>query len=227
MGGAYSSWERTNVLYATSFVCLGAKAKFHLKNPKVLVVFDDISEICWPQSRSSVMVIPRYLADWTCSNICWCNEYSNLICLSGRYHDTLIEWHLATLNFICQPASHCASRSRSSCKIRQKESICSYTGHNHQQTNGQMIWCCQGDCWWIPRKGLVQGPSLGEHQIKRTGSDACPSSTTCCERLESYELIHLWTILSHNSPVYIIAFCVVPCQNFDWSKWCFLQFSYT
>ena len=76
MGDAYWSWGQTNVLYATSFVCLGAKAKFRLRNPKVLVAFDDISEICWPQSRSSVMVIPRYLVDWTCSNICWCNEYS-------------------------------------------------------------------------------------------------------------------------------------------------------
>ena len=121
MGDAYSSWGRTNVLYVTSFVCLGAKAKFRLRNPKVLVAFDDISEICWSQSRSSVMVIPRYLADWTCSNICWCKEYSNLICLSGRCRDTLIEWHLATLNFICQLASHCASRSRSSCKIKQSE----------------------------------------------------------------------------------------------------------
>ena len=108
-------------LYATSFVCLGAKAKLRLRNPKVLAAFDVISEICWPKSRSSVMVMPRYLADCTCSNICWCNEYSNLICLSGRCRDTLIEWHLATLNFICQSASHCAGRSRLSWKIKQSE----------------------------------------------------------------------------------------------------------
>ena len=35
-----------NVLYATSFVCLGAKAKLRRRNPKVLVALDVISEIC-------------------------------------------------------------------------------------------------------------------------------------------------------------------------------------
>ena len=193
MGDAYSSWGQTNVLYATSFVCLGAKAKFRLRNPKVLVAFDDISEICWPQSRSSVMVIPRYLADWTCSNICWYNEYSNLICLSGRCRDTLIEWHLATLNFICQSASHCASRSRSSCKIRQSEGEYMFLYRTQSSANKRT------DDLMLSGRSLMNtkkrtGPRTepwGTPDKTGTGSDSSPSSTTCCERLESHELIHL------------------------------------
>ena len=39
MGAAYSSSGRTKVLYATSFVLLGAKAKFLRRKPSVLVAF--------------------------------------------------------------------------------------------------------------------------------------------------------------------------------------------
>ena len=43
---AYSSLGRTKVLYATSLVLLGAKAKFLRRKSKVLVALDEISEIC-------------------------------------------------------------------------------------------------------------------------------------------------------------------------------------
>ena len=46
MGAAYSSLGRTKVLYATSFVLLGAKAKFLLWKPSVLVALEEISETC-------------------------------------------------------------------------------------------------------------------------------------------------------------------------------------
>ena len=46
MGAAYSNLGRTKVLYATSLVLLGAKAKFLRRKPKVLVALDEISEIC-------------------------------------------------------------------------------------------------------------------------------------------------------------------------------------
>ena len=45
MGTAYSNLGRTKVLYATSLVLLGAKAKFLRRKPKVLVALDEISEI--------------------------------------------------------------------------------------------------------------------------------------------------------------------------------------
>ena len=47
MGAAYSSLGRTKVLYATSFVLLGAKAKFLRRKPSVLVALEEISETCW------------------------------------------------------------------------------------------------------------------------------------------------------------------------------------
>ena len=48
IGAAYSSLGRTNVyvLYATSLVCLGAKAKLRRRKPNVLVALDEISEMC-------------------------------------------------------------------------------------------------------------------------------------------------------------------------------------
>ena len=42
MGAAYSSLGRTKVLYATSFVLLGAKAKFLRRKPSVLVALEDM-----------------------------------------------------------------------------------------------------------------------------------------------------------------------------------------
>ena len=39
MGAAYSSLGQTKVLYATSFVLLGAKAKFLGRKPSVLVAW--------------------------------------------------------------------------------------------------------------------------------------------------------------------------------------------
>ena len=74
MGAAYSSLGRTKVLYATSFVLLGAKGKFLRRKPSVLVALEEISETCWPQSMLSVMVIPRYFADWTFSKVWLCSE---------------------------------------------------------------------------------------------------------------------------------------------------------
>ena len=60
MGAAYSSLGRTKVLYATSLVLLGAKAKYLRRKPSILVALEEISEMCGPQSE---IVIPRYFAD--------------------------------------------------------------------------------------------------------------------------------------------------------------------
>ena len=46
MGAAYSSLGQTKVLYATSFVLLGAKAKFMRRKPSVLVSLEEIFEMC-------------------------------------------------------------------------------------------------------------------------------------------------------------------------------------
>ena len=46
MGAAYSSLDLTKVLYATSLVHIGAKAKFLRRKPSVLVPLKEISETC-------------------------------------------------------------------------------------------------------------------------------------------------------------------------------------
>ena len=63
--------------------------------------------MCWPQSILSEMVISRYLADWTFPKFsCEGNNQREFVCNADAesLYDrvTLIEWHLATLNFICQ-----------------------------------------------------------------------------------------------------------------------------
>ena len=63
MGAAYSSLVQTKVLYATSLVLHGAKAKFLQRKPSVLVALEEISGMRWSQSMLSVMVIPRYFAN--------------------------------------------------------------------------------------------------------------------------------------------------------------------
>ena len=46
MVAAYSSLGQTKVLYATSLVLRGAKAKILGKKPSVLVALEEISEMC-------------------------------------------------------------------------------------------------------------------------------------------------------------------------------------
>ena len=48
MGAAYSSLGRTKVLYATSLVLQGAKAKFLRRKPSVLVALEEISDVLTP-----------------------------------------------------------------------------------------------------------------------------------------------------------------------------------
>ena len=140
------------------------------------------SEICWPQSRLSLIVIPRYLADWTCSNIWSWRVLLNIICLSGRCRFTLIEWHLATLNFICQLASHLTKLSRSPVRFHsQQRSLYFYIVHNRQQkTNRPDV------VWKIidknkKRTGTRTEP-WGKPDKTGTGSEAMPSKTAFCER---------------------------------------------
>ena len=46
MWAAYSNLGRNKVLYATSLVLLGAKAKFLRRKPSVKVALEEISEMC-------------------------------------------------------------------------------------------------------------------------------------------------------------------------------------
>ena len=69
MGAAYSDLGQTKLLYATSLVLSGEKAKFLRRKPSAL---EEISEMCLvrrPQSILSEIVIPRYFADSTFSKV--------------------------------------------------------------------------------------------------------------------------------------------------------------
>ena len=57
MCAAYSSLGLTKELYATSLVQKPSSCEGNLGS------LEEISEMCWPQSILSVMVIPRYFAD--------------------------------------------------------------------------------------------------------------------------------------------------------------------
>ena len=46
MGAAYYSLGQTKVLYATSFLLSGAKAKFLRRKPSVLDALEEISKMC-------------------------------------------------------------------------------------------------------------------------------------------------------------------------------------
>ena len=94
-------------MYATSLVLLVAKAKFLRRKPSALVALEEISEMCWPQSILSEMVIPRYFANWIFPKFgCEGSNQREFVCNADAesLYDrvTLIEWHLATLKFICQ-----------------------------------------------------------------------------------------------------------------------------
>ena len=175
-------------------MCRGANAKLRRRKSIVLVALHEISETCWPQSNLSVIVIPRYLADLTCSNLCWWSEYSNWIWFSGRCRVTLIEWHLATLNFICQSVSHCARLFRSSCRIWQSmgDFIFLYkTQSSAKRRTDDLIISRRSLIKMIIRTGPKTDP-WGTPNRTGTGSEAWPSNTTFWERSESHELIHLW-----------------------------------
>ena len=85
--------------------------------PGALLAFELTVAMCLFQLRSDVIVIPRYLADFTFSSASLWSLYRNLI----RYFLRVTEriWHLLGLNFISHFVSQMASLFRSSCRIVQ------------------------------------------------------------------------------------------------------------
>ena len=112
---------------------------------------------------------------------CWCRV-------------TLIEWHLATLNFICQSASHCPKLVRSSCKVKQSWSECIFLYRTQSSANRRTEDLMLSGRSFMKRRNRT-GPKTdpwGTPDSTGTGSEAWPSKTTCWVRPESHELIHLW-----------------------------------
>ena len=77
IGTTYSNLGWTKVLYAASFVCLGVNATFCWRKHKVFSALAVITDICWPKSRVFLIIIPRYLVDWTAYKVYWCRLLSN------------------------------------------------------------------------------------------------------------------------------------------------------
>ena len=216
MGAAYSSLGQTKVLYATSLVLLGAKAIFLRRKPSVLAALEEISEMCWPQTILSEMVIPRYFADWTFSKFWIWREISKRICLWCWCRVTLIEWHLATLNFICHSASLCPKLVRSSCMIKQSwiEHMFLYRTQSsaNRQTEYLML---SGRSYIIIRNRIGPRTILGVNRITLgldLRLDHLLLLVECAQRAMSWSTCG-GTLLSHKSPICIIASCVVPCQR--------------
>ena len=88
------------------------------------------------------------------------------ICLWCWCRVTLIEWHLATLNSICQSASRCPKLVRSSCKIKQSwsEFIFLYITQSsaNRQTEDLML---SGRSFMKMRNRAGLGPIPGAHRI--------------------------------------------------------------
>jgi len=70
MDAAFSSVERTNVIYAVSLSLAGQRRRFLLRKPRVEFARLWIECTREDQDNSSVKVIPRYmyLANWTLDN---------------------------------------------------------------------------------------------------------------------------------------------------------------
>ena len=75
MGAAYCSLGRTKVLYATSLVLLGAKAKFLRRKPSVLVALEKNLKCVDPNP---------YYQRWLCQGILLTERFPKFVC-EGSY----------------------------------------------------------------------------------------------------------------------------------------------
>ena len=59
----YSTWGLTMDLYIMILVCCGAKHRFRLRKPSVLVALPDTLSTCFDKSSLLLIVTPRYFED--------------------------------------------------------------------------------------------------------------------------------------------------------------------
>ena len=114
-----------------------------------------------------------------------------------------MEWHLATLNFICQSASHCPKLVRSSCRVKQSWIEYTFLYRTQSSANRQTEDLMFSGKSFIKIRNRI-GP--------KTDPWGTPDNTGTCG----------WILLSHNSPIYVIASCVAlyqrPLRNPLWSN---------
>ena len=184
----HSSLGRTKVLYATSFVLSGAKAKFLRRKPSVLVALEEISEMCWPHSILSEIDKPRYFADWTfVKGIV--KEYLFVMLIPSHSHRVTF----GHIEFICQSASHCPKLVRSYCRIKLSwiQFMFLYRTQSSANRRTEDLVLYSKSCIKIRNRIGPKTDLCGTLDNTGTGSEAWPSKTTCWVRPESHELIHL------------------------------------
>ena len=80
-----------------------------------------------------------------------------------------MEWHLATLNIICQPASHCSKLVRSSCRVKQPwiEYMFLYRTQSsaNRRTEDLMLSGKSLKAWREPFECMVIGSCCEQHAI--------------------------------------------------------------
>ena len=84
MGAAYSSLGGTKVLYATSLVLRGAKAKFLRRKPSVLVALEEISEM-WELDPNP------YYQRWLCQGIFLTERFPKFGCEGSNQRETVCD----------------------------------------------------------------------------------------------------------------------------------------
>ena len=144
-------------------------------------------------------LIPRYFVDWTFSKVWLCSEQSKRICLWCWCRVTLIEWHLATLNFICQSASNCPKLVRSSCKIKQSWSEYIFLYRTQSSANMRTEDLTFSSTSFMKMRNRNRtGPRTdlwGTPDSTGTGSEVWPSEKTCysAQRATSWST-HGWIL---------------------------------
>uniref|UniRef100_A0A147BC05 Putative secreted protein n=1 Tax=Ixodes ricinus TaxID=34613 RepID=A0A147BC05_IXORI len=108
---AYCSFGRIIVLYASSFVEVGARCRVRLKKPRDLNELVTKLSICCFHERVSEMFTPRYLYSETHSSCCMSNVY--WLYDLFEFVVTVICLHLSglTVNCHCEQQEDIASRS--------------------------------------------------------------------------------------------------------------------
>ena len=193
IGAAYSSCGRTNVLYVTSLVCLGAKAKLCRRKPIVLVALHEISETCWPQSLV-------------------CDGYTKIFCRLNLFQFLLMEGVFKLYLILREVPGHPHWMTFGKVKfylpiglllceavqvILQDLAIHGvfYIPIQHtiirKRRTDDLIFSGRSLIKIRKRDGPKTDP-WGTPDRIRTGSEAWPSNTTFWERSESHEMIHLW-----------------------------------
>ena len=130
-----------------------------------------------------------------------------------------MEWHLATLNFICQSASHCPKLKASEVFLQGQtvlnwiylpiqDTVVGEQANRRPDVIRQVVYKNKEQDRSLNRPLWVHGITLGLD----LRLDHLKLLVECAQRATSWSTCG-WTLLSHNSLIYVIASCVAPYQR--------------